>query len=182
LRLLHPVCAHALGLRAGHIGLHQAASAWRRVGLARGREAWGAFSAGRLVSVLLPQWASPGLSLSSLLSTALYLPVSSDADGAAARALVALLLGRSMPADPPVRLLLAPHPHDPAPLLAAGLRKVAGCTLYAFHGLGMREYHRYMATRYGFLYGRLRARSAGPREAREAATRCSAPLDATAPV
>jgi hypothetical protein len=35
---------------------------------------------------------------------------------------------------------------------------VAGCTLYVFHGYGLQEYHRYVATRYGFLHGRLRAR------------------------
>ena len=60
--------------------------------------------------------------------------------------------------DVPVRLVFAPAACDPAPLIAAGLRRVAGCTLYAFQGHGLQEYHRYMAMRYGFLHGRLRAR------------------------
>ncbi|MBI5478243.1 MAG: hypothetical protein HY906_05265 [Deltaproteobacteria bacterium] len=162
LRVLHPVCARALGLRVGHLRLRNVAAAWRLVGLERGRETWGAFGGGRPVAFLLRQWASPGLSLSSLLSTALYLPVRPDGDGAAAQVLVRVLLETALPGDPPVRLLLAPEEQDPAPLVAAGLRRVAGCTLYALQGVGMQEYHRYMASRYGFLYGRLRARVAAP--------------------
>jgi hypothetical protein len=160
-RLLHPVCARALGLRAGDLGLRATAAAWRRVGLERGREAWGAFTSGRPTAVLLREWASPGLSLSSLLSASLYLPVRADPGGAAARALVQVALEHDLPGAPPARFVFAPDECDPAPLLDAGLRRVAGCTLYAFGGLGMREYHRYVATRYGFLHGRLRARSAG---------------------
>jgi hypothetical protein len=159
LRLLDPVCARALGLRAGEIALRATVAEWRRVGLGRGREAWGAFKGGRPVAVLLREWASPGLSLSSLLSAAIYLPVRPDPGGQAARALVQLALEHDVPGDPPTRFVFVPDGCDPGPLLQAGLRRVAGCTLYAFGGFGMQEYHRYVATRYGFLHGRLRARS-----------------------
>ena len=83
-----------------------------------------------------------------------------DPGGQAVRALVQLALEHDLPGDPPTRFVFAPDGCDPAPLIEAGLRRVAGCTLYAFGGLGMQEYHRYVATRYGFLHGRLRARSA----------------------
>lgn len=159
LRLLHPVCAFSLGLRAGQIRLRGVAADWREVGLDRGREPWAAFKRGRLVGILLREWASPGLSLSSLLSASLYLPVHSDLDADTARSLLELGLQHDVPGRPPVRFVLTPEPHDSTLFEAVGLHRVAGCTLYAFHGIGLQEYQRYMATRYGFLYGHLRART-----------------------
>jgi hypothetical protein len=74
-------------------------------------------------------------------------------------ALCDVLLSQPLPGNPPCRFLLAPESVDEAHLRAAGMRRVAGCTLYAMHRYGLQEYHRYVASRYGFLHGRLRART-----------------------
>ena len=70
-----------------------------------------------------------------------------------------MLLAQPLPGNPPFRFLLVPESIDEAHLRAAGMRRVAGCTLYAMHRYGLQEYHRYVASRYGFLHGRLRART-----------------------
>jgi hypothetical protein len=158
LRLMDPVCVRALGLREGHIRLRDTSAAYRRAGLARGREAYALFDRGAPMAVLLREWASPGLSLSSLLDAGIYLPITPDPEGRAAAALVQVLLSAPLPGDPLVRFLFVPGAPEEAPLLAAGLHRVAGSVLYAFQGLGLQEYQRYVATRYGLLHGRLRAR------------------------
>jgi hypothetical protein len=160
LRLMPVVCARALDLREGHVRLRDTSAAWRRGGLERGREAFAAFDGTTPVAILVREWASPGLSLSSLLNAGIYLPIGPDPDGRAARALVQVLREGRVPGDPEMRFLFVPGRQDQKPLLAAGLHRVAGAVLYAFQGLGMHEYHRYMATRYGLLHGRLRARLA----------------------
>ena len=66
----------------------------------------------------------------------------------------------AVPGDPPNRFLFVPEPVDEAPLLAAGFRRVGGCTLFALHRLGVLEYQRYVATRYGLLQARIRGRGA----------------------
>ncbi len=156
LRLLDPVCARALGLLPGQVRLPHTRADFARVGLSRGREAWGAWSQGRCSGVLLREWASPGLCLSSVLSAGVLLPVTGEPEGL--RALAEVLLTEPLPGDPPVRLLFVPEGLDDAPLLAAGLRRTAGCTLYAMHRYGLREYQRYVSSRYGFLHGRLHKR------------------------
>ena len=161
-RLLDPVCVAALGLRAGRIGLARSRAAFARVGLERGREAWGAVRDGRVVAILVREWASPGLSLSSLLCSGMLLPVrpEDDADGAGRRALLTLLRGAPVPGDLPQRFVFVPAGADEAPMIAAGFERAGSCVLYAWHRTGMREYYRYVNERYGLVYGRLQARAA----------------------
>jgi hypothetical protein len=158
LRALDPVCARALGLRAGEITLQKTQAQYARVGLERRREAWATFDRGRCSAILLREIASPGLCLSSLLSAGVLLPVRDDA-GDDLAALAEVLLTRPLPGNPPYRFLLAPEHADERAIVQSGFRRVAGCTLYAMHRFGLSEYHRYVATRYGFLHGRLRART-----------------------
>ncbi len=157
-RVMDPVCARALGLRAGEVALPKTAADYRRAGLLRGREAWATFKRGSPSAIVLRELASPGLCLSSLLSAAVLVRVRDDADDDIA-ALAEVVLTRPVPGDPPYRFLLAPASADEPAIVRAGFRRVAGCTLYAMHRFGLQEYHRYVATRYGFLHGRLRAKT-----------------------
>jgi hypothetical protein len=159
LRLLDPLCARALGLRAGEITLPATRAAFARAGLVRAREAWGHFDHGRCRALLLRELASPGLCLSSLLSAGLLLPLGTRELEADLAPLVDVLLTQPLPSSPPCRFLLAPEGVDERALQNLGLRRVAGCTLYAMHRYGLQEYHRYVASKYGFLHGRLRART-----------------------
>jgi hypothetical protein len=158
-RALDPLCARALALRAGEIALPATRAQFSRAGLERRREIWGGFSRGRCRAILLREIASPGLCLSSLLSAGLLLPSTSSELGGEIEALVETLLSQPLPSNPPYRFLLAPESIDARLLASAGLKRVAGCTLYAMHRYGLQEYHRYVASKYGFLHGRLRART-----------------------
>lgn len=157
-RLLDSVCVEALGLRHPEIELPKTRAAYARAGLVRSREAWVSLRANRCRAILLREIASPGLCLSSLLSAGMLLPIAEDSleDGVA---LCRHFLSAPLPGDPPFRFMLLPDGCSDAPLLAAGLRRIAGCTLYAMHRFGLQEYHRYVASKYGFLHGRLRART-----------------------
>lgn len=157
LRVLDPVCASALALRAGQVTLPQSRQAFASAGLTRGREALGVWRNGLCVGLLLREWASPGLCLSSMLNAAMYLPVfeHADPDGAARRKLLALALSLPLHGAPPWRLVLVPEPWDVEVAAPVGLTRMAGCTLYAFHRHGQREYHHYVASRYGLLHARL---------------------------
>jgi hypothetical protein len=157
-RVMDPVCARALGLRAGEITLPRTAAQYARAGLIRRREAWATFRRGRATAILAREISSPGLCLSSIMAAGVLLPVADDADDDLA-ALAEVLLTEPLPGDPPYRFLLAPEGADEPAILRTGFRRVAGCTLYAMHRFGLKEYHRYVATRYGFLHGRLRART-----------------------
>jgi len=165
LRLLDPVCARALGLRRGELRLHDTRRAFAKAGLVRGREAFGLFRHGRAQALLLRELASPGLALSSVLSAAMLLPTIERPAVEDVAALVSLARSRPLPGDPPMRFLFVPQPFDDAGLVAGGFRRVAGCTLYAMHRFGLTEYQRYVSTRYGFLHGRLRARTTSTSEA-----------------
>jgi hypothetical protein len=166
-RHLHPVCARALGLRAGEVEMPRTRAAYRRFGLERGREAWGAFDDERCVAVLLREYASPGLCLSGLLSAGMLLPVlpERDPDGAMRRKLCEHLRRTSLPGAPPLRFLFTPGDADEAPILAAGFRLVGRCTLFAFHRSSIVDYQRHVSSRYGFLQARLRGRSSHARAA-----------------
>jgi hypothetical protein len=161
LRLLDPVCARALGLRRGELRVNETRRAFAKVGIVRSREAWGAFRAGRCQAILVQELASPGLALSSVLSSAMLLPTTAQPNDADVMALASLARSRPLPGDPPVRFIFVPQPFDDRALVAAGFRRAAGCTLYAMHRFGLSEYQRFVSTRYGFLHGRLRARVAG---------------------
>jgi hypothetical protein len=158
-RVLDPICARALGLRPGEIGMPATRAAYAKVGLVRAREAWGSFAGGRPRAILMRELASPGLSLSSMLSAGVLIPVAARDLEADVHALCDVLLSQPLPGSPPCRFLLVPESVDEALLGAAGMKRVAGCTLYAMHRYGLQEYHRYVASRYGFLHGRLRART-----------------------
>lgn len=155
-RLLDPVCLRALGLFPGQVTLPKTRAQFAKIGLMRGREAWASTVDGNPTHVMVRSWASPGLCLSSLLNAALILPVGEDSHGLSA--LVDVLASEPLPAPQPVRLALIPTSVDPARLEAAGLTKVAGCTLYAMHRYALLEYQRFVSSRYGFLHGRFRAR------------------------
>ena len=161
-RQLDPVCARALGLCAGEIELPKTRAAYAKIGLERTREAFGAFADERCVAVLLRETASPGLSLSGLLSASFLLPVLPDADpdGSKRRALGELARATRLPGDPPMRFLFLPLGADDAPLRAVGFAPVGACTFFALHRLGILDYQRYVADKYGLLQARLRGRSA----------------------
>jgi hypothetical protein len=161
-RLLDPVCARALGLRAGEIELPQTRSAYRKIGVERGRRAFGVFAGGSCIAILLNEMASPGLSLSGLLSASMFLPVLPhlDPDGSKRRALAELARTVEVSGSPPHRFLFLPAGADDGPLRAAGFRTIGDCTFFALHRLGIVEYQRYVANRYGLLHARLRGRSA----------------------
>jgi hypothetical protein len=161
-RQLDPVCARALSLRAGEIGLPQTRAAYAKLGIERRREAFGAFSDDQCVAVLLQETASPGLSLSGLMSASFLLPVlpGADPDGAKQLALCALARAARVPGDPPNRFLFVPTDTDHGPVLAAGFRPIGQCTYFALHRLGILEYQRYIADKYGLLQARLRRRAA----------------------
>lgn len=161
LRLRDPVCARALGLRRGELRVNETRRAFAKVGIVRSREAWGAFRAGRCQAILVQELASPGLALSSVLSSAMLLLTTAQPNDADVMALASLARARPLPGDPPVRFIFVPQPFDDRALVAAGFRRAAGCTLYAMHRFGLSEYQRFVSTRYGFLHGRLRARVAG---------------------
>ena len=146
----------------GQVEIRQTRKAFALGGLERGRQAWGVFRQRRCVAILLHEWASPGLSLSSLLSSGMMLPVlpEQDRDGSARRQLAEWLLRLPLPVPLPVRFLFLPDSCDDGPFLQAGFRRVGGCVHYAWHRFGLREYYRYVAARYGFLQARLRAKVA----------------------
>jgi hypothetical protein len=161
-RTLDPVCARALGLRAGEIELPETRATYQKMDIERTRDAYGAFAGDRCVAVLLRETASPGLCLSGLLSAAYLLPVlpSADPDGSQRRALCQLARATRVPGDPPIRFLFLPHGTDDAPARASGFSPIGECTFFALHRLGILEYQRYVADRYGLLQARLRSRSA----------------------
>jgi hypothetical protein len=160
-RQLDPVCARALSLRAGEIGLPQTRAAYAKLGMERRREAFGAFSDEQCVAVLLQELASPGLCLSGLMSASFLLPVlpGSDPDGAKQLALCQLARAAPVPGDPPNRFLFVPTNADHGPVLAAGWRPIGQCTYFALHRLGIVDYQRYIADKYGLLQARLRRRA-----------------------
>jgi len=160
-RQLDPVCARALSLRAGEIQLPQTRAAYAKVGMERRREAFGAFSGDQCVAVLLQETASPGLCLSGLMSASFLLPVlqGADPDGAKQLALCDLARAAPVPGDPPNRFLFVPANTDHGPVLAAGWRPIGQCTYFALHRLGIVDYQRYIADRYGLLQARLRRRA-----------------------
>lgn len=157
-RVLDPVCAQALALKAGQLTLPESRAAFARGGLVRGRDALGVWRGGQCVAILLREWASPGLCLSSMLNAAMLLPVcqEADPDGRATASLLRMALTLPLHGEPPWRLVLVPVPWDVNRAAPAGLARVAGCTLFAFHRHGQREYHHYVASRYGLLHARLR--------------------------
>jgi hypothetical protein len=166
-RQLDPVCARALGLRAGEIELPKTRAAYAKLGIERTRDAYGAFSGDRCVGVLLRETASTGLCLSGLLSASFLLPVLPDADpdGSKRAALCRLARAARVPGDPPKRFLFLPLGADDAPLRTAGFGPIGECTFFALHRLGILEYQRYVADKYGLLQGRLRSRAARMPEA-----------------
>jgi hypothetical protein len=161
-RQLDPVCARALSLRAGEIGLPRTRAAYAKVGIERHREAFGAFSGDQCVAVLLQETASPGLCLSGLMSASFLLPVlqGADPDGVKQRALCDLARAAAVPGDPPNRFLFVPANSDHGPVLASGFRPIGQCTYFALHRLGIVDYQRYIADKYGLLQARLRRRAA----------------------
>jgi hypothetical protein len=126
--------------------------------MTRSREAWAAVRDNRCRAVLVREIASPGLCLSSLLSAGMLLPITDDAIEDEV-ALCQHFLSAPLPGNPPFRFMLLPDGCRDTALLATGFRRIAGCTLYAMHRFGLQEYHRYVASKYGFLHGRLRART-----------------------
>ena len=161
-RQLDPVCARALSLRAGEIELPQTRAAYAKQGMERGRDAVGAFSGDQCVAVLLRETASPGLCLSGLMSASFLLPVlpGADLDGSKQLALCDLARAARLPGDPPNRFLFVPTNTNHGPVLAAGFRPIGECTYFALHRLGIVEYQRYIADKYGLLQARLRRRTA----------------------
>lgn len=159
-RQLDPVCARALSLRAGEIELPETRAAYAKLGMERRREAFGAFSGDQCVAVLLNEVASPGLCLSGLMSASFLLPVlqGADPDGTKQLALCALARGARVPGDPPNRFMFVPANTDHGPVLAAGWRPIGHCTYFALHRLGIVDYQRYIADKYGLLQARLRRR------------------------
>jgi hypothetical protein len=160
-RQLDPVCARALSLRAGEIELPQTRAAYAKVGMERRREAFGAFAGDQCVAVLLQEIASPGLCLSGLMSASFLLPVlqGADPDGTKQLALCDLARAARVPGDPPNRFLFVPENTDHGPVLSAGFRPIGQCTYFALHRLGIVEYQRYIADKYGLLQARLRRRA-----------------------
>jgi hypothetical protein len=161
-RQLDPVCARALSLRAGEIELPETRAAYARLGIERGRDAHGAFRDDQCVAVLLRETASPGLCLSGLMSASFLFPVlpGADPDGTRQLALCDLARAAPVPGDPPNRFLFVPTSNDHGPVLAAGFRPIGECTYFALHRLGIVEYQRYIADKYGLLQARLRRRVA----------------------
>jgi hypothetical protein len=161
-RLLDPVCARALGLRAGEIELTRTRAAFRKIGVQRDRRAFGVFAGGACVAILLRETASPGLCLSGLLSASMLLPVlpEADPDGTSRRALAHAARAAEVPGAPPYRFLFLPAGADDGPLLAEGFRAIGECTFFALHRLGIVDYQRYVANKYGLLHARLRGRAA----------------------
>jgi hypothetical protein len=156
------VCARALGLRAGEIELPSTRAAYRRIGAERRRRAYAAFDGDHCAAILLQEAASPGLALSGLLSAGMLLPVvrGADPDGAKRRALCELARATELPGAPPNRFLFLPTGADEGPVVAAGFTRVGACTLFALHRLGIPDYERYVAKRYGLLQARRRGRAA----------------------
>jgi c-di-GMP-binding flagellar brake protein YcgR len=161
-RHLDPVCARALSLRAGEIELPRTRAAYRRLGIERERRAYGAFAEEACVAVLLAETASAGLCLSGLLSASMYFPVLPhlDPDGSKRRALCDFARARPLAGSPQYRFLFAPRDIDAAPLVASGFRALGGCTFFALHRMGLLDYQRYVANKYGLLQARLRGRPA----------------------
>jgi hypothetical protein len=83
-----------------------------------------------------------------------------DPDGSKRRALAFLARRGRLPGDPPNRFLLLPLSEDERPVLEAGFTPTGSCTFFALHRLGILEYQRYVADRYGLVQARLRARVA----------------------
>jgi len=161
-RCLDPVCARALGLLAGEIELPATRATFRKIGIQRDRRAFGAFAGDACAAILLRETASPGLCLSGLLSASMFLPVRPevDPDGSRRRGLARLAKAGELPGSPPHRFLFLPAGADDAPLLAEGFRAIGDCTFFALHRLGIVDYQRYVANKYGLLHARLRGRAA----------------------
>jgi hypothetical protein len=161
-RHLDPVCARALSLRAGEIELPETRAAYGRLGIERERRAYGVFAEDACVAVLLSEVASPGLCLSGLFSASMYFPVLPhlDRDGTKRRALCDFARGRPLAGSPPFRFLLAPQGIDAEPLISSGFTAVGGCTFFALHRMGLLDYQRYVANKYGLLQARMRGRPA----------------------
>jgi hypothetical protein len=161
-RHLDPVCARALGLAAGEVEMPKTRAAFAKVGIERAREAYGAFAGDRCVGILLQETASPGLCLSGLMSAAFLLPTlpETDPDGSKRRALCALARSARLPGDPPKRFVFLPLGADDSPLRATGFEAIGECTVFALHRMGILDYQRFVADRYGLLQARIRGRSA----------------------
>lgn len=159
-RQLDPVCARALSLRRGEVELPRTSAAYRKLGLERRREAFGAFDGNHCVAILLREVASPGLCLSGLLSAGMLLPVlpAADPTGSRRRQLCDLLRGSDLPGSPPFRFLFVPEGSDEAPLVGAGFRRIGECTFFALHRFGLLDYQRYVSNKYGLLQARMRGR------------------------
>jgi hypothetical protein len=162
LRHLDPVCARALSLQAGEVELPRTRAAYGRLGIERERRAYGAFAEDACVAVLLAETASAGLCLSGLLSASMYFPVLPhlDPDGSKRRALCDFARSRPLAGSPRHRFLFAPQDIDAAPLTASGFRSLGECTFFALHRMGLLDYQRYVANKYGLLQARLRGRPA----------------------
>ena len=162
-RVLDPVCARALGLLAGEIELPRTRAVYRKLGVERSRRAFGAFTGQSCVAVLLSETASPGLSLSGLLSSSMFLPVRPDLDqdGLKRQALAELARSVEIPGSPPHRFLFVPGGVDDGPVVAAGFKPIGDCTFFALHRLGIVDYQRHVANKYGLLQARLRGKAAG---------------------
>ena len=156
-RTFDPVTARALGLRTGEVELPRTRQAYRRIRLDRGREAWGAFERGDCTAVLLRESASPGLSLTGLLSAGMLLPMATalDPDGSRRRALCELMR-QGAPDGAPYRFLWVPVGADDAPVQAAGFGRMGDWMFLSIHRLGLSAYQRYVATRSGLLSTRPR--------------------------
>jgi hypothetical protein len=161
-RHLDPVCARALGLAVGEIEMPKTRAAYAKLGIQRTREAFGAFVGDRCVGILLQETASPGLCLSGLMSAAFLLPTlpEADPDGSGRRALGMLARSARLPGDPPKRFVLLPLGADDSPLRQTGFEAIGECTVFALHRMGILEYQRFVADRYGLLQARIRGRSA----------------------
>ena len=152
-----------MSLVAGHVELPRCKADYAQAGLDRGREAFGAFVGGQCVAMLVREWATPGLSLSGFLSTGYLLPVLPhlDPEGAALKAMASLNRELPVPGAPPLRFLFAPPMVSLATLADVGYWEVVPAVFLAGHRLGSRQYQRYIASRYGLLYARRKARVSG---------------------
>jgi hypothetical protein len=92
----------------------------------------------------------------------MYFPVLPhvDPDGSKRRALCDFARSRPLAGSPRHRFLFAPQDIDAAPLIASGFRSLGECTFFALHRMGLLDYQRYVANKYGLLQARLRGRPA----------------------
>ena len=128
------------------------------------RDAFGAFSGDQCVAVLLRETASPGLCLSGLMSAPRSCCRSCRAPIRTAPSSCALCDARAgdarCPAIPPNRFLFVRPAPTTAPCSPPGWRPIGECTYFALHRLGIVEYQRYIADKYGLLQARLHRRTA----------------------